>query len=101
MWQEGLEEAKISECWRKQFWNANFIPAIELDTLNDQSALDSCFLELKSIHVVNKFGDKHWETYNIEEMGVPLNYHSNSRRDQKKLCIILWRTSLKLLFLDA
>ena len=77
------------------------IAAIELDALNNNSTLDNCFLGLKSIHVVNKFGDEHWEIYNIEEMGVPLDHHSNSRRGQKKLCIVLWRTSLKLLFLDA
>ena len=59
------------------------IAAIELDTLNNQSTLDSCFLELKCIHVVNKFGDKHWEIYNIEEMGIPLDHHSNSRRARK------------------
>ena len=42
--------------------------------MKNQSALDSYFLELKSILDVKNLGDKPGQIYNMDEIGIPLDH---------------------------
>ena len=44
--------------------------------MNNQSALDNYFLELKSILDVNNLGGKPGQIYNMDDTGIPLDHHS-------------------------
>ena len=92
-----LRKEKISDGWFRRFLErqphlclckGDRTAAVRMEAMNNQSALDNYFIELKSILDENELGDKPGQIYNMDESGVPLDHCSPrvlARRGQKKV----------------
>ena len=47
-----------------------------MEAMNNQSALDNYFVQLKSIRDENELGDKPDQIYNMDKSDIPLDYRS-------------------------